>query len=342
MNKVLRLEITDKCNYRCDMCWSKKWKHKDLEYFVLEKMIAEYAKIEPNGCIVLTSREPLLSKNFIPILELATKLNLDIKVLSNCSLLSPSICEAIINNNVSFISTSIHGTREEHDEIVHVKGAYDATIKGLELLNSYRKKYNKNLEIRVTTLFRKSLLNNINSILDLTTKLDLTLRIQHMMWHPVEIQKLNRELINEKYGYVDDIIDGFPNKTDLNGKEALKLLKTIRDLNKEYHNIQVYPELYDDELISWYDDTTRVNKNNYCDHSSNSIRIRANGDVTFCQYIDKTFGNINNQTLDEIIYNNKEYNDICKSFENGEMLPICYRCCHCRSKIKKFKNNEKI
>lgn len=29
-DKILRFEITDRCNMRCDMCWSKEWKHNDL------------------------------------------------------------------------------------------------------------------------------------------------------------------------------------------------------------------------------------------------------------------------------------------------------------------------
>ena len=31
MSKVLRFEITDKCNLNCEMCWSTNWKHEDME-----------------------------------------------------------------------------------------------------------------------------------------------------------------------------------------------------------------------------------------------------------------------------------------------------------------------
>ena len=31
MSRVLRFEITDKCNLNCEMCWSTNWKHEDME-----------------------------------------------------------------------------------------------------------------------------------------------------------------------------------------------------------------------------------------------------------------------------------------------------------------------
>ena len=66
--KILRFEITDKCNQKCDMCWSTDWEHKDLEWPFVEKMIIDYSNMYPKGIVVLTSREPLLSSNFEKVL----------------------------------------------------------------------------------------------------------------------------------------------------------------------------------------------------------------------------------------------------------------------------------
>lgn len=37
MSKVLRFEITDKCNLNCEMCWSTNWKHEDMEINTIKK-----------------------------------------------------------------------------------------------------------------------------------------------------------------------------------------------------------------------------------------------------------------------------------------------------------------
>ena len=44
-DKILRFEITDRCNMRCDMCWSKEWTHNDLSGKKVEKIIYYFKTI---------------------------------------------------------------------------------------------------------------------------------------------------------------------------------------------------------------------------------------------------------------------------------------------------------
>ena len=44
-DKILRFEITDRCNMRCDMCWSKEWTHNDLSGKKVEKILYDFRKI---------------------------------------------------------------------------------------------------------------------------------------------------------------------------------------------------------------------------------------------------------------------------------------------------------
>jgi hypothetical protein len=69
--------------------------------------------------------------------------------------------------------------------------------------------------------------------------------------------------------------------------------------------------------------------------------MRANGDITLCQYIDRFYGNANQSTLEQIL-SSQEYKDISKKLIDGKLFPICYHCCHLRKKDKsnKIKNLE--
>lgn len=130
-DKILRFEITDRCNMRCNMCWSKEWKHNDLSDKKVEKIIYDFKR---NGgkTIVLTSREPLLSKNFKLVIDICKKENLDLKILTNATLITDEIAKYIIESNiVSFIAISIHGIHEEHDNITGVHGSLKKTIEGI-------------------------------------------------------------------------------------------------------------------------------------------------------------------------------------------------------------------
>jgi len=344
MNKVLRLEITDKCNLRCDMCWSTDWHHNDMSYEELEKIILDYKVHEPDGVVVLTSREPLLSPHFSKVLQLCTKLELDIKILTNGTLLNNKLCELIMNSNVSFLSVSIHGDEEFHDSITKVKGSYKNTIEKLKLFNLYKQKYSKNIDLRITTIVRKELINNLDSIIKLSKELNACLRIQHMMWYSDLAKEQQIRIISEKYNYHDNIICGFPSKTNISYEDVNELLSNaIIKTNNLGVELQIYPELNNEEIKMHYSNIISDLYRGYCDHPSESIRVRANGDVSFCQYIDKCFGNLKNSSLDDIIYENTEYDNMCNSFLNGDLLPGCYRCCHYVNSKKLLKeNNHKI
>lgn len=69
--------------------------------------------------------------------------------------------------------------------------------------------------------------------------------------------------------------------------------------------------------------------------------MRANGDITLCQYIDKYICNAKNNNYLQIA--DKEYDSISKKLLDGELFPICMHCCHLRfknSKNEKGKNKK--
>lgn len=344
MTRILRLELTDKCNLKCEMCWSSNWKHSDMSFENLKRIIIDYKSHEGNGIVVLTSREPIMSKYFGQVLDLCTELELDVKILTNCTLINERICKKIIESNVSFIGISIHGNEELHDSITKVKGSFRKTLNGIEMLNQYKKTYGKNIDIRITTILRKELYENIDLIIKIASNLNTSLRIQHMMWYSKEEQENNIQSIQKRYGYNDKIITGFPNFANLDPQLALKIIYKAKSLSKKYNvDIQIYPELTCNRIKQHYTNNLIKKIEGYCDHPNESIRVRANGDVSFCQYIDKSIGNLCTNSLEEVIYKNNEYKMMCEEFYSGKLLPVCERCCHyINKKNHKKEKNYKI
>lgn len=333
MNDVLRLEITDLCNLKCEMCWSKNWKHLEMEWKQLENLIYDFKEIG-GRCIVLTSREPLLSKNFNKILRLCSMLSMELKLLTNGTLISDDVAKNIVQCNcLNYIAVSLHGNKKRHDEMVGVDGAYSKVISSLKYLNYYKKLYKRDdLEIRLTAVISNNLVKDIEEIISVAEKYLVDLRIQHFMWQPNYIKKIHCK---------DRGIEGFPSACNISYDDVCKLiiiakkLCTMKDID-----LQIYPQLDDEEILRWYSEDYNhyieycENNDLFCEHAMNSIRIRANGDVAFCQYIDINFGNVVNDSLSSIISDN----DLLlyrKKVKNGMLFPICYHCCH----IKKIKEN---
>lgn len=345
-NKILRFEITDKCNMRCDMCWSKDWKHHDLS---AEKVIEIIYDFKKNGgkTIVLTSREPLLSNNFKLVVEICKKENLDLKILTNATLITDNMAKYIIESNVvSFIAISIHGTHEAHDNITGVAGSLKKAIEGIENLNKY-KRINKTAmpEIRLTTVISNEVINSIDFIINTAKENKTQLRIQHYMWHPESLKNKHKEYLKNSYGIDDYIIDGFPSKCNLDYHNVINMLDYAKSkCQDEKIDLQIYPKMTNDEIKKWYEpNCEQVFENAYCNHVEDSIRLRANGEISLCQYIDLIIGNIENKTIEDIT-SDKLFNDISEKLTEGKLFPICNRCCHVETKIfKKDKiSNSKI
>lgn len=345
-DKILRFEITDRCNMRCDMCWSKEWKHNDLSDKKVEKIIYDFKR---NGgkTIVLTSREPLLSKNFKLVIDICKKENLDLKILTNATLITDEIAKYIIESNiVSFIAISIHGIHEEHDNITGVHGSLKKTIEGIQNLNKYKRINMTDMpEIRLTTVVSNEVINSIDFIIN-TAKENLTqLRIQHYMWHPESVKKKHKEYLKNFYGIDDYIIDGFPSKCDIDYKNVINMLDYAKlKCKEEKIDLQIYPKMTNDEIEKWYrNNCEQVFQNGHCQHVIDSIRLRANGEISLCQYIDLIIGNIENKTMKDIV-SDKLLNDIGENLKEEKIFPICNRCCHIETKeVKEDKiSNSKI
>ena len=337
MNDVLRLEITDLCNLKCKMCWSGDWKHSEMSWGHLKKLVYNFKK-DGGKCIVLTSREPLLSGNFDRILKLCDFLSIELKLLSNGTLISKTVAQKIVKCNVlNYIAISLHGREQNHDDIVGVRGAYKRALNAIKYLCYYKLLYRrKDLEIRITSVISDVLMKDIESVISVADMFSTDLRIQHLMWYPENIKKMHMKYLELQMKQVDNIITDFPSSCDVKYQDVCKLLEISKKLCKEKNiDLQIYPDLNESDTFQWYnlDHYNYKNISFYCDHAMNSIRIRANGDVAFCQYLDMNLGNVVCDDFSSLI-NNDELLSYREKVQRGLLFPICYHCCHVKS-VKK-------
>ncbi len=112
-------------------------------------------------------------------------------------------------------------------------------------------------------------------------------------------------LVHEFSGYMNEISD-------------IKCTLAMR-----WPHMEVPKELYD-----IYQDPEDIEIRNYCDHVENTMTIRWNGDVVPCCY-DLTsrcvLGNIYQNSLSEI-WNNEAYQDLRRSIDKMEFVPLCNNC----------------
>lgn len=328
-DQILRFEITDKCNLRCNMCWSGNWKHQDMSLEQVKSILKSFKKNFNGTKVVFTSREPLLYVNFIEVLEFSKKLDLDIELLTNGILIDESIANSIIEHKISSLCISLHGEPDVHDSIVRKQGATVETIQGLKQLSCKKNNLNSILpSVSIVTVVSKNLYQSLDYVSEIASELASELRIQHLMWFSDNIKKVHKSYIKEKYMIDDTIIDGFPSEPNITGDEVIDILKTAKKICIEKNvSLQIYPELTEEQIRFWYNSDIYLFDNAYCEHSMKSSRVRADGTIPTCQYIDIIHGSLQNSDW-ETITNNKERSKIFNDLSNNNLLPICSRCCH--------------
>ncbi len=79
------------------------------------------------------------------------------------------------------------------------------------------------------------------------------------------------------------------------------------------------------EWQAWYGDESWISAR--CHYPWTDIRIQPNGDVVFCQFIERRLGNVREQPLDEI-WNAPDYRRLRRALLTaGGSYPGCARCC---------------
>ncbi len=136
----IEIILTYKCNMSCEYCWQRKSdlikeKPMDKETFM---NLVNYIKANNTDYvgdynIGYMGGEPLLMFDFIKwannyLIEQLNQ-NLNIRILTNGSIINQEMCDYFSENNIKII-VSLDGSKENNKR----RGNFEATIKGIELL----------------------------------------------------------------------------------------------------------------------------------------------------------------------------------------------------------------
>lgn len=109
--KALQIEVTDRCNFNCQMCIRRVWNAEPVDLNLhLYKKIAESAFQCLERLILYGFGEPFINPNFLCMLKIARDTlpkDGEIIVSTNGSLLDPRLAEKIVRIGVDNISFSI-------------------------------------------------------------------------------------------------------------------------------------------------------------------------------------------------------------------------------------------
>lgn len=148
--RKLNIEITRKCNFKCEHCMRGEAQNIDMPKEMIEKILENYFAI---GCLDITGGEPLLNIPMIQrIFEILVKNNIGVKLINittNGSIRSREFADIInkysIKYNIGFNYSSdvfhksqLENWEEEIDKSIKFYKEYGIDLKDLENPASYK------------------------------------------------------------------------------------------------------------------------------------------------------------------------------------------------------------
>jgi heme b synthase len=166
--RLVAWETTRNCNLACVHCRASATMgpHQgELETQEALRLIDQIAEVG-KPIIILTGGEPLLRSDIFKIARYGTDRGMRMVMALNGTLITANAARQLVEAGIQRISVSLDGsTPETHDRFRQVKGAFEGTLKGIDLLKKV------GLDFQINTTITKTNLDQIPKIQQLAVDL---------------------------------------------------------------------------------------------------------------------------------------------------------------------------
>nr|WP_276976279.1 radical SAM protein [Ferrimicrobium acidiphilum] len=333
--RFLTIEITDRCNLRCPMCWfwgengrGDIYKGKELQDETYESLIRDVSRWKP--WIFLSGGEPLLRQtSVLRIARVAASYRVPISIINNGTVGSTETLQTLVNERISSMTFSLDGPPEVHDQI-RGKGSFDRTRKSIQSLLHCRGSRQLpviGINSTITPWNHASAQQMVATANEIGVD---RLTFQHLWYTSSSQAESERQVLLKELGIELKTIEGHVishDFGDLNG-----LVTSLKEIEKASRNsktqILTYPNLTIAQAIRYYSEDS-YSPRKRCLSPWLSAVVKPNGDVVFCPDMWITefpIGNLREQRFAEIWHSPRA--ERFRSVLWKQMLfPACNRCC---------------
>lgn len=327
-------EPTIRCNLSCKMCYQANFRDDvntmPLMNFGKELRTPDVLRLYDSlnlSFIGLVGSEIFVRKDIFEILAHLQNKGVPYTLLTNGTLITEKNIETLrrFAPSTKRIIYSIDGPREIHNAIRGTEQAFDQVCHAIELTREH-------FNVSVNTVILEENLDHIEATIDIVRGLGLpTLNLTfEEVYTPKEI-RTTREILVRDLGWQEGGFeistherDGFPYTLD-------RLKARLRDVRRYAESKGVFvnftPYTWEENLEEYYAGTGHKKLQLICPKLLEpTARIDHLGNVLFCGVLRKTWGNLLERSFEDI-WNDQQFRDFRRRLLDGNMLPICRRCC---------------
>lgn len=319
-------ELTYLCNLKCPYCYVGADRTKNEltteEWFKIIDQIPFYS------FVTLVGGEPLLRKDFIPILERTAKKTFGkLNVVSNGILITDEIIDAFIRTKMMLLSVSLDGYGENHDKNRNKEGIFDTIISNLENLNAKKGKGRPMVDIKTIVLE-----NNLDDLVKLYKFCDEMnfdfLSISFLRNNDLKQNSILREEFGEEF-----YAQKYPIKPYFDMTHFKEVYREIEQLSKKSKvQVRFSPKFEDSnnplekiEKFYSYDENKPIQEiYKPCMYPFSNMMINPQGDVYPC--LSLKIGNVRDKSIKEV-FNMPKYCCFRKNLKASSVFEACQMCC---------------
>lgn len=267
-----QIELTSKCNERCVHCYiPHECKLDSISDELYYKTLEELSNMGVLD-LTLSGGEPMMHPNFKEYLLAAKNYDFSVNVLSNLTLLTDDIVDAMKSLRLSSVSVSLYSmVPEHHDSITKVSGSWKKTVASIEKLIA------NDIPLQVNCPTMKQNKDDFADVLKWCNKRKVRANTDYIM-----MAKYNHDCSNLEYRLsLDEVAD---------------VIKSVTFDNKDYQRIVLSPDFVEQCERMEIDKNSRV-----CGVGVSACCMVANGNVYPCAgWQDYICGNLTKTSLKDI------------------------------------------
>ncbi len=160
--------FTKQCNLKCKHCYANATPYPAKDELTLEERFAVVDQLDEAGvaAISFSGGEPLVNRYFWKVAEYAKSKGFYLTIATNGTLITEKVAKRLKEVGIRYVEISLDGPNAEiHDEFRGVKGAFNATIRGIKNAKA------AGLEVGIATTATHENIDSIPEILALAREL---------------------------------------------------------------------------------------------------------------------------------------------------------------------------
>jgi radical SAM protein with 4Fe4S-binding SPASM domain len=327
------IELTNRCNLRCRMCWfhgengvGDNYRYGELSTSEVMCLIDRLLKHKPN--IYLGGAEPFMRQDLWIILDYIKRKGLTVSLTTNGTLLDPVKAEMLVRFKVDRVNFSVDGPEDLHDGI-RGEGSFKKVVSAINELSDHKKKRGVvtptlAVNVTVTATSASHLRAALQSVRDATHNGPDVYIIHHLWYLTHEELSVHQFSVRQVLGCMAPgaAAHVIPSSQVLDPAALAHEIVSLKDWPK----VTSFPDLSYHDIVKYYSEGDGIQER--CTAPFSRVVIKPNGDVKFCpdEWIDDfVLGNIRNESFDSI-WNNDKARMFRASLFKEKYFAGCKRC----------------